>query len=198
MSTPVRELSALERRRTSEHMARLRPSLTKKPQRADDWVRVRVVLPDGKVIAGPAGMQLRDGDEVFLAREDAAPLGRRMLVLGYTPAIPAPPPAVDGDLRTVIMLENGPHSAYLGRQARRGETATVPAEEARAFVRDGVAFFGQASARSELEESIVALVAGAKDAPARRDAAKQVAEAIRDIVNSQRIERRVADVCDGV
>jgi hypothetical protein len=77
----------------------------------------------------------------------------------------APAPAVE--LRTVVMLDDGEHSPYLGRRPRRQETIALPAEEARSYVHVDAAIFGQASVQLELEEACAAVM----DAPPRATSA---------------------------
>jgi hypothetical protein len=200
MTATLSPPSQTDVRRAAEHMRRLNPPTTKTAQDVDDWAKLRVALPTGEVLAGPNGMELRDGDEVYLPRGEAANLvkARHGAILGYTPMIPAPRAEVEGGLRTVIMLDTGEPSPYLERRPNRGEVVTLPATEARDYVEVELAIFAHASARAEVEAASAALVADAKTPESRRAASRALALAIRALVRSEKLERHYRDVCDDV
>jgi hypothetical protein len=106
-------------------------------------------------------------------------------------------PSADNKLRTVVMLDDGEHSPYLGRRPRRQETIALPAEEARSYVHIDAAIFGQASVQAELEEACAAVMdAPPKDAAARRAAARYLGHTLKAFLMTARLERDdVGDVC---
>jgi hypothetical protein len=133
--------------------------VTTAPQSAEDWCRVRMTLRHaGGTCRGLGGRLLSHGDVVEMPQGEAEPFlsGGRAELLGFIPAPDVAAPAIDGPARTVRfeMVEHRTRSAHLGRNPQPGELATLPADEARAFVRAGLAQFDAASARDEYEATL--------------------------------------------
>jgi hypothetical protein len=148
-------------RSESTPLASIPPRPTDAPQSDTDLPLVRMTLGHRRTIGGPRGYgTLSDGDEVILPREDAAYFveGGLAMLLGWLPDPNADGKPIDGPALTVhIGLHRADRSAHLGREPQPGELVTLPAAEARGYVRAGVATFDATSSRAELTDALTAL-----------------------------------------
>jgi hypothetical protein len=140
-----------------------------------------MTLGRNRTIGGPGGRgPLADGEEVLLPREDAAYFveGGLAVLLGWLPDPNADGKPIDGPALTVrIGLHRAGCSPYLGREPQPGELVTLPAAEARGYVRAGIATFDAASSRAELADALTAL-------DGTPDASRRVVAALDDVLRA--------------